>query len=123
MAEDDRDLAETPYWAVPSWQALDTMSMERRIEQFDRARPHVEATVRFWAQQIMHKQQLSVADRMEKSTRLILGLTVVMALTAIINVCIVVWATREPIVPKPAAESAPAAFHSHSSSPDAAPTE
>ena len=89
---------------VPPAQVLDAMPMDELITSFNASlgtgRGSVYGTPSFWAQQVMHRQQLDIAERMEKSTnrmekstRMILGLTVVMAVTAIINVCIVVWAT------------------------------
>ena len=99
---------------VPPAQALVQMSMDELIVSFNASlgpgRGGVEGPPSFWSQQIMHKQQLSVAERMheqqlsitermheqqlsitermEKATRKILWLTVVITVATIFNLLI-----------------------------------
>ena len=90
---------------VPPAQALDTMSMDDLIVSFNASlgagSGAVYGTASFWARQIMHRQQIDIAgrreratNRVEKCTRMILVLTVLMAVTATVNLWIVAWATR-----------------------------
>ena len=90
---------------VPPAQALDAMSMDELIVSFNASlgagSGRVAGTPIFWAQQIMHRRQIDIAGRMEhatnrveKYTRTILVLTVLMAVTAMTNLWIVAWATR-----------------------------
>ena len=90
---------------VPPAQALAAMSMDDLIVSFNASlgagSGGVDDTASFWAQQIMHRPQIDTAGRMEqatnrveKYTRMILVLTVLMAVTATVNLWIVAWATR-----------------------------
>lgn len=90
---------------VPPAQALAAMSMDELIVSFNASlgagSGGVHGTASFWAHPIMHRQQIDIAGRMEqatnrveKYTRMILVLTVLMAVTATVNLWIVAWATR-----------------------------
>ena len=90
---------------VPPAQALDTMSMNDLVVGFNASlgagSGGVYGTTSLWAQQIMHRRQIDIAGRMgqatnrvEKCTRMTLVLTVLMAVTATVNLWIVAWATR-----------------------------
>ncbi|MDE2772733.1 MAG: hypothetical protein OXI46_03370 [Gemmatimonadota bacterium] len=87
---------------MPPAQALAAMSMDDLIVSFNASLGAGSGrTASFWAQQIMHRQQIDIAGRMEQATnrveeytRMILVLTVLMAVTATVNLWIVAWATR-----------------------------
>ena len=78
---------------VPTWERLTSLAEDQLIDEHDKlvTRNRVLATTTYYLEELRHRTQARVAVEVERFTRRIFWLTLLVTVATIVNVGVAVW--------------------------------